>query len=351
MNDTLRGKCIRTSSHRVFIGLFLRPQRNTKERNLFHLDGWAAASTETKERTEMRETKIKRGINSILVKCLTVLFAVGLARGVRADFFWTAGASADTDWNTAANWSGTLDSTANYVFGGYESSNWVKGKDISISFAGSYSATPSVGVWVENVDSSNNGSLTWAADTDEHGLALTGGMTIGTATSGKLHITKGTFTISNYLDLGNGNGASSYLTIDGASVTVNGLAYLSRCGWNNNETYYGELNIVNGGQLVVDGIDSEGWGMYVGGGDNAEATINVANGTLSIPNGDLLFLGNGTNNDTDDDFIINIENGGTLSIGTESSPKTLATARWGDEPIAVNIASGGLLKTGRITRG
>lgn len=293
------------------------------------------------------ETK-RTGWRSAMRLCAASL-ALAAGGTAWADFYWTAGGSG-TDWNTTANWSGTLDNTANYVFGGLESSNWVKGKDITVTFADAYTATPAAGIWVENVDS-GNGSLTWTADTDEHGLALTGGMTIGTATSGKLHITKGTFTISNYLDLGIGNGASSYLTIDGALVTVNGLAYLSRCGWNNNETYYGELNIVNGGQLVVDGIDSEGWGMYVGGGDNAEATINVANGTLSIPNGDLLFLGNGTNNDTDDDFIINIENGGTLSIGTESSPKTLATARWGDEPIAVNIASGGLLKTGRITRG
>lgn len=77
MNDTLRGKCIRTSSHRVFIGLFLRPQRNTKERNLFHLDGWAAASTETKERTEMRETK-SFGLRPMLMSCLTVLAAAGV---------------------------------------------------------------------------------------------------------------------------------------------------------------------------------------------------------------------------------------------------------------------------------
>ena len=267
------------------------------------------------------------------LKPTLALLAACIVGGAWADFFWTAGGGTDTDWNTAANWSGTLDNTANYVFGGNESSDWVKGKDITVTFAGAYSAIPAAGIWIENVDSSGDGFLTWTADTADHGLALTGNLNLGTGTSSNLKLTKGSYTVSGGIYIANGAGTSiSKLQIDGASLTVNGA-------------------LTSEGDYKDGNNNVKGVGLYGTFGHVNGIQIDVANGTLAVPNADVLLVTRGTWGNSTGYVNVNIGVDGVLSCGTESAPHTLTCGLYGDDVVTLNIATDGTLETSAIVKG
>lgn len=275
-----------------------------------------------------------RALSAQFLKPTLVLLATFAVGGAWADYFWTAGGGTDTDWNKAANWSGTLDNTANYVFGGYESSNWVKGKDITVTFAGAYSAIPAAGIWVENIDSSGNGNLSWRADNDSHGLALTGNLTVGSGTPANFILSKGSYSVSGcgYVSAGSGAAYPTSFKVDGASLTING---------SNSET--------------IDNVDYS-IGFYVLQGNNTHGTkVCVTNGTLAVANGDAVLSANGCwtsdyDNQTVTGYVtLDIDNGGVFSCGDTTTPYSLMMGRWGNEDITVNLNNGGVLKVGGIT--
>lgn len=201
----------------------------------------------------------------------------------------------------------------------------------------------------------------------DSGLAITGDLCVGGNGSwqgtsekplyGRVKIQSGTHSASGILDIGHGDYTAGYLKIEGGSLAIDGAAYLARCGWDSGVNSYASLE-VSGGSLSINGSSSDAdgtypgsWGLEVGIGKSTSADILVENGTLSIPGGNLFVYPNGTWDNTSDGVTIQINDGGTLTVGTESSPASIYMGRWGSESIAVNIYFGGTLNVGSFARG
>lgn len=254
-----------------------------------------------------------------------------------ANYSWTGGGT-NTNYSTPANWGsesaypGTGDGA---MFIGDAASK-------TVTFDGVYSPD---WVWVATRDVSK--PVTWEADDSENGMTVSGNIGVADgdntdgAQVGALKILSGTYKANGIFKVGYGAATAAKVEILGGSVTVNGSEA---------ETF------------LDNALPNGTFAAKIGSGLGFAADITVQDAAVSFPNGDIGLGFWGAWPDAYDSETVNtnhlavgyltvdVNTNGTLSCGTEESPRGLFLGGYGVEPITVNINQGGTLCVGRIYR-
>lgn len=247
-------------------------------------------------------TQIKVG--SFTAKAVTedgIVFSHS-ATDISGDNHWT-GKAATTEWSDPENWDTGLEGAANYVV----RNNEMLGAPTSITFADTQSIM--TGLWIEN---GLDGVATFAKSEnagDAAGLAVSQGLTVGTATAGALAIADGTYSAA-WMNVGTFGGSAS-CEMTGGSLTTQGSVIIGSDGAT------AELNVSDASIAVTAGdfdvgirasqstfhmtsgtVSASGAGWW--GADNSSNTATVSGGTLTL-GGNLNILNASTSDDSTSD--------------------------------------------------